>query len=307
MLRGLIATVWLLSTLPGMTETEFVRQIASKHLLATRTVRIHLPASYREQPARRYPVLYLHDGQNVFSSAGPDCCFGWGSWEIDKTAARLADEGRIREIILVAIDNSRFRYQEYRGLVPDSVTEKKKRDKTRYDQYAAFLTKELKPLIDREYRTLKQAKHTAIMGSSLGGICSLALAWDHPKVFGCAASLSGSFQIEKRYFLKSVLEPYRGKPKPIRIYLDSGTIDFTGDDDGRKHTTAIADQLRRLGWKDGRNLQHFVDLHTLSDAELEKTSLPRLKWKEAKASQHNEFYWRLRAWRALEFMFPIAN
>ena len=305
MLRGLIATVWLLSTLTGMTETEFVRQIASKHLGATRTVRIHLPASYLEQPARRFPVLYLHDGQNVFSSSGPHCCFGWGSWQIDKTAQRLADEGRIREIILVAIDNSRFRYQEYRGPVADPTADKKDQgEKTRYERYAAFLTKELKPLIDREYRTQKDAKHTGIMGSSLGGICSLALAWDYPKIFGCAASLSGAFQIEKRYFLKSTLEPYRGKPKPMRIYLDSGTIDFTGDDDGRRHTTAVADQLRRLGWKDGKNLQHFVDLHTLSEVELEKASLPRHKWKEAAVSQHNEFYWRLRAWRPLEFMFP---
>ena len=84
----------------------------------------------------------------------------------------------------------------------------------------------------------------------------------------------------------------------------SGTIDFTGDDDGRKLTTAVAAELRCIGWKGGKNLKHFVDLKPLSEAELEIADFRGDKWKEAQKSQHNEFYWRLRAWRALEFLFP---
>ena len=287
-------------------------QISSRWLKTNRMVRIYLPPSYEKQPRRRYPVLYLHDGQNVFSSAGDNACFGWGNWGLDKTVDALCASNQMRDIIMVAVDNSRFRYQEYRG--PSAAPSKgspgstgkasRKGARTRFDDYADFLTKELKPKIDREYRTLKGASSTAVMGSSLGGICSLALAWEDPKIFGAAASLSGSFQIEKGDFLQSVLRTYRGKAKPARIYLDSGTIDFTGDDDGRKNTEAVAAELRRIGWKEGKNLKHFVEEKTLTDGELERSGLRRDKWQEAQSSQHNEFYWRLRVWRALTFLFP---
>lgn len=288
-----------------MSQFEFERHIPSRYLGTNRTVRVRLPASYWRDSSQRYPVIYLHDGQNVFASAGTNCCFGWGSWEIDKTAARLASEGRMREVILVAVDNSRFRYQEYRG--PASTSSESQKERSRYDNYAAFLTKELKPIIDKEYRTLKAARDTAVLGSSMGGICSLALAWEYPRTFGNAASLSGAFQVEKRHFLEKVLKAHKGRAKPLRIYLDSGTIDFTGDDDGRRHTTAVAAELRRIGWKDGKKFHHFADEHIYSDAELQELGLPRHKWKEARASQHNEFYWRERVWRALEFLFPADS
>lgn len=287
-------------------------KVESRYLGAARTIRIYLPPSYETQPRRRYPVLYLHDGQNVFSAAGTDCCFGWGNWELDKTVDRLVAEGRIREIIMVAIENSCSRYAEYRGaLHPADKRSARgnakgatKPDNARFEAYANFLIKELKPRIDREHRTRKSAADTAVMGSSMGGICSLSLAWENPRTFGAAASLSGAFQVEKANFLRHVLRPYRGRLRPIRVYLDSGTIDFTGDDDGRRHTDAVADELRRLGWKDGENLLRFTDLKPLDESQLETSGLRREKWPEAQKSQHNEFYWRMRAWRALEFLFP---
>jgi hypothetical protein len=66
----------------------------------------------------------------------------------------------------------------------------------------------------------------------------------------------------------------------------------------------VADELRRLGWKDGENLLRFTDLKLLDESQLETSGLRRDKWPEAQKSQHNEFYWRMRAWRALEFLFP---
>ena len=138
----------------------------------------------------------------------------------------------------------------------------------------------------------------------MGGIASVALAWEHPKTFGLAASLSGAFQVEQRNFLEQVLRTATGRPKPFRCYLDSGVIDHTGDDDGRSDTEAVAAELRRLGWKDGRNLLHFTDPRPLSEAEMVRSGLSRDKWEEAGRSQHNEFYWRQRSWRALEFLFP---
>ena len=288
-------------------------RIHSRYLGANRTIRVYLPPSYEHSPKRHYPVLYLHDGQNAFSSAGPHCCFGWGSWELDKTADGLSAAKKMREVIMVAVDNSRSRYQEYRGPNSSSPAKKPGASKrlpartsggNRFEKYAAFLIKELKPKIDQEYRTLPEASHTGVMGSSLGGICSVALAWANPKTFGAAASLSGSFQVERNHFLERVLRAYKRKPKPIRFYLDTGTIDFSGDDDGRKETEAIVAEFRRIGWKDEVNLKHFVELKTLSESELHAAGLRHSKWKEAQNSQHNEFYWRHRAWRALVFLFP---
>src|SRR4051812_43343132 len=91
------------------------RIVHSKSLESKKTIRIYLPPSYETSRRRRYPVLYIHDGQNVFSSAGPGACFGWGSWDLDLTVNYLVAAKRMREIIMVAIDNSRSRYQEYRG------------------------------------------------------------------------------------------------------------------------------------------------------------------------------------------------
>jgi enterochelin esterase-like enzyme len=305
----------LLMTTTGMSQGRLLKEesVPSRFLDGSRTLRIYLPPSYDHAPRRRYPVLYLHDGQNVFSSAGPRSCFGWGSWELDKTADRLMAEGRMREIIMVSVDNTRSRYKEYRGrLHPEGRSarplsgqpETNALDNAKFEAYANFLIQELKPRIDRAFRTLKTPANTGVMGSSLGGICSVSLAWEWPTVFGCAASLSGSFHIEKRNFLEQVLRRTKHAPKSLRIYLDSGTIDFTGDDDDRRHTDAVADELRRLGWKDGRRLERFVEPRPYTDQELEKTSLPFDKWPEARRSQHNEFYWRMRAWRALVFLFP---
>jgi enterochelin esterase-like enzyme len=292
-------------------------KVESRFLEEPRTVRIYLPPTYDRNFSRRFPVLYVHDGQNVFSSAGMDCCFGWGNWELDRSVDRLCAEGRMREIIIVAVDNSRSRYKEYRGRLhaeerprrlkakkPAPVAPTNTPDNVNFDAYANFLVKELKPRIDQEFRTLKTAANTGVLGSSLGGICSLSLAWEFPRVFGRAASLSGSFQIERRNFIEQVLRPYDAKPKALRLYLDSGTVDFTGDDDGRKLTGSIVTELRRIGWKDEKNLRHFTDSARASEHEMEQAGLRRDKWGEAQKSQHNEFYWRLRVWRALEFLFP---
>ena len=275
--------------------------LTSKFFGEPRSLHIYLPPSYDTNPERRYPVLYLHDGQNVFSSAGTNIAFGWGNWELDKTADELSRAGRMREIIIVAVDNSRDRYQELCGRhhPVDSNTN------TAYENYSAMLLTEIKPLIDREFRTLPDATHTAVLGSSMGGIASLTLAWEHPEKFGSAASLSGAFQVEHTNFLHGVLKEYHGPAKPLRLYLDSGVIDFTGGDDGHSLTEQIAAELRRINH--GNDLVLFTDAKPLILADLERAGLRRDKWSEAQTSQHNEFYWRQRAWRALTFLFPPDN
>lgn len=301
----------------GLAQDRFItEQVTSPTLGAVRTMRIYLPPSYHSNPGRRYPVLYVQDGQNVFSTAGTNVAFGWGNWELDRTADRLAAAGAIQEILLVAVDNGPARLAEYSGAHAVDVPGPSNR--TGFESYAAFVVGELKPRIDASHRTLPGPAHTAVMGSSLGGLCSVALAWDHPEIFGGAASLSGAFQVGRTNFLNSVLRTYQGKPKPIRIYLDSGVVDFTGGDDGRSLSASVATEFRRIGWADAEvsppdpqhqvlpppPLRYYLDARTLSEVELEKAGLRRDKWKEAQTSQHNEFYWRLRVGRALSFLFP---
>jgi enterochelin esterase-like enzyme len=271
--------------------------VSSHFLEGKRAFRVYLPASYRTNLTARYPVLYLNDGQNMFSSAGMDIAAGWGNWALDRTVDELTRDKKMAEIILVAVDNSRTRFVEYNGRANST------NGVTPFENYAEFLMEELKPRIDGEYRTKPDAAHTGIMGSSLGGICSLALAWEHPDVFGRAACLSGAFEVDQTNFVTRVLGGYRGKPKPFRFYLDSGTSDFAGGDDDDALTQEVYKQMRRIGWK-RRDLRHFTDDHPLTLKELRKSGIRHDKWVEAQTSQHNELYWRLRAWRALTFLFP---
>ena len=277
----------------------FEGEMPSAILGKPRRIHIYVPPSYESSPKKRYPVLYIHDGQNAFSSAGPGAAFGWGPWDFDKTADRLIAEGKVEEIIMVAIDCSNERYKEYRG--PAEWT--KAGESSQYDRYERFLVEELKPKIDRDYRTKKTAKDTGTIGSSMGGVVSLALGWRHPKTFGKVASLSGAFQVESRAALND-LRGYKAKKKPICIYVDSGRIDYTGGDDGLKDTQAVADELKRIGYK--KDLLHVID-DPLTEEQLRPLNLNEGKLKEAIKSQHNELYWRLRLPRPLEFLFPTRD
>ena len=274
-------------------------KVSSKLLGTGRDVHVYLPPSYGEKPLKGYPVLYLHDGQNVLSSAGKDAAFGWGSLELDRTVDFLCRKGRMEEIIMVAIDNGPRRLDEYSGRRRPFGEAKR----TPFEEYEDFLITELKPRVDRGFRALSGPSNTAVMGSSMGGLCSLVLAWGNPGVFGGAASLSGAFPTYRPNFLDDVLMEYQGPAKPIRVYLDSGVVGPHGSDDGRSRTRRAAAELRRIGWT-REKLMVFEDRKILTRSDLEKSDLPPSKWAEAQNSQHNEFYWRKRAWRALTFLFP---
>lgn len=274
--------------------------VRSQVLGMNRHIQVYLPPSYESETNRRYPVLYVQDGQNVFSTAGTNSAFGWGSWQLDQTANELARSNKMQEIIMVAVDNGSARRKEYGGLhhLPGGPA-----TNSPFENYEAFLITELKPRIDHSYRTLPGAAHTAVMGSSVGGLGSVVLAWDHPEVFGGAASLSGTDIAEQTNFLNRVLKDFHGPPKPFRVYFDSGLVDSHGGDDGRALTGQVAAEFRRIGWTD-KNVELFTDAGPLTRREMEQTGLRRDKWDEARTGQHNEFYWRLRAWRALTFLFP---
>lgn len=214
----------------------------SSAFIAPRNVDVWLPDGY--MPAKKYAVLYMHDGQMLFDSTQT-----WNKqeWGVDETVGRLMAEGNIRDCIVVGIWNTGgTRHQEYLPQKPfEALTEAEKDTlraamaSTRYDvrnyrvqsdDYLRFLVRELKPFIDKQFSTRRDRKNTFIGGSSMGGLISLYALCEYPKVFGGAVCLSthwtGIFRSENNPFpdaLLRYLETRLPKPKKCRIYFDYGT------------------------------------------------------------------------------------
>jgi len=161
----------------------------------THKYRVFLPQGYDENPLRRYPVVYMQDGQNLFFS---EESASNTEWRIDETLALLVRMNALQPVIAV-------------GVYPQDRT----RDYTApgYARYGQFLIETLKPIIDRDYRTRTTAEHTAVMGSSLGGVVSMFLAWEHPEVFGMAGCMSSTFGWRDDLYERVSLEPRR----PVRL------------------------------------------------------------------------------------------
>lgn len=194
-------------------------------------IRVYLPPSYPENTLKRYPVLYMHDAHNLFF---PDEAFTGDTWEV-KPTLELLDQMNVTEEVIVVGVYPADRMREY--------------TKPGYEDYAMFLATELKARIDRNYRTLPDPAHTAMMGSSLGGVVSLFCAWEYPNVFGRAACMSSTFTWGDD--LRDRIE--RGEKRPIRIYLDSG-----GKGDNFEVTKAMSELLQLRGYEFGRDLLYLV-------------------------------------------------
>jgi len=187
------------------------RHFFSPELGNERTLIVWLPPSY-STTNRHYPVLYLHDGQNVFN---PATSFAGQDWKLDETAKRLIQDGLIQEIIMVGIYNTPERNAEYNP-------ELKGR------QYSQFLVQTVKPFIDSTYRTLPDPPHTAVMGSSMGGLIAFYLGWEYPQVFSMVACLSPAFLISHSRIVKQVTR-YQGPKKGLKIILFNGTKGLEAD------------------------------------------------------------------------------
>lgn len=237
-----------------------VRDWRSKHLPRPRDIHVYLPRDY-DRTARRYPVVYAHDGQNLF---GPDALFG--GWRVERAADEAIARGQLDDVIVVGVGNTPDRMAEY---MPPQ-------EGGRADAYVAFLCDELKPWVDATLRTLPGREHTAVMGSSLGGLVSFYAAWERPDVFGAAASLSGSF------WARGHLDAVALAPRPagLRLWLDSGSAGASAD--GLEGTLHARDQLLGQGFSLGRDLHHEVAL----------------------GAGHNEAAWRARVGRVLAWLFP---
>lgn len=235
-----------------------------------RQVTVWLPPGYDVDADRRYPVLYLHDGQNLFE---PERAFKKGEhWRVGEAASALVEAGRVAPLIIVGIDNAGpRRLHEY------TPTHDRRRGGGGASDYGRFLLEELKPFIDTEYRTLADPLHTGLGGSSLGALVSLYLGLKRPDVFSRLAILSPSVWWDRRAILGDVRN---ARPKPsLRLWVDIGTRE------GRHHvenTRLLKAGLLKGGWVEGD------DLH----------------YEEVEGGTHSEGAWADRFGRVLEFLFP---
>ena len=181
-----------------------------------RRVWLYLPPGYTQQPTRHYPVLYLQDGQNVFDEA---TAFA-GEWGVDETLNQLAAAHRRPSgCIVVAVDNGgEHRLDEYS---PWLNAEYKKGGEG--DHYTDFLARTLKPYIDAHYRTRPEAAHTAIVGSSMGGLIALYAGLKYPAIFGRVGVFSPAIWFAK----DSILAYERRRPAPLasRFYFVAGSAE----------------------------------------------------------------------------------
>ena len=242
----------------------------SRFLPADRNVIVYLPPDYARARTKRYPVLYMHDGQNLFDRA---TAFNDREWGVDETAETLIAAGEVAPLIIVGIYNAGAHRMDEYTMSPD-------RGHGAGGQahlYGRMLVEGLKPFIDRLYPTLPGPEHTAVAGSSLGGLLSLHLGLRYPQLFSRVAALSPAVWWDERAIVRDVAA-LPAKP-PLRIWLDGGT----------------EEAARMIG-----------DLRLLRDALVAKGWVldQDLSYLEVGGAGHDEGAWGARMADVLRFLFP---
>jgi enterochelin esterase-like enzyme len=259
--------------------------VHSAFLGPTRHVEIWLPPGYDADTARRYPVLYMSDGQNLFDRR---LSYGGQTWGVDSVVTDLVQRGVITPIIVVGVWNSAQRFPEYSPWHDAP-------------KYARFLIEELMPRVNREFRTLTGPAHTAHMGSSMGGLLSFYLVTHHPEAFGSCGCMSTHFPLSPAaarqvfpagaseaspdttpYLLRDIAAGLKA-PKGTRYWLDRGTL---GLDSAYGPTYAAA-----RAW--------FLSQGLVEGKDFVVRAYP--------GATHNEASWRARLEDPLTFLFGAAN
>ena len=232
-----------------------------------RPITVYLPPGYDENQDRRYPVLYMQDGQNLFD---PHRAYVPGQhWRLKEAADAAIGERTAAPMIIAGIDHAGpARIDEY-----TPVRDPKHSGGGKAPEYAKFLLETVKPAIDQRYRTIPD--DAAVGGSSLGGLVSLHLFLGHRDVFRGAVVMSPSVWWSGRAILKEV-DAFDGPPG--RLWLDVG---------GREGAEALA------------------DVRLLRDRLMAK-GWPDLRYYEDRRADHSERAWARRVRQALEFLFPPA-
>ncbi|MBL8276404.1 MAG: alpha/beta hydrolase [Pelomonas sp.] len=240
-----------------------------------RDVQVWLPPGYERDTDQRYPVLYLHDGQNVF-----DAQAAGAEWRVDEAAEQGVSSGRLRPFIVVAVASTPSRTLDYTPspmLVPAERLGRPapERQGGGVAAYARFLVEELKPAIDARFRTRPGVADTAVGGSSFGGLASLWLALHRPETFGAALVVSPSVWWDDRFVLRDAAAA-TPKPRP-RLWVDMGA------QEGEQAVTLARELAQRLGQRGW--------------------TPENLRFTEDTRGSHDEASWARRVPAMLEFLY----
>lgn len=250
----------------------------SELLQGTRTLRVWLPPGYGASDAR-YPVLYMHDGQNLFDAATSFA----GEWRVDETLTELIEQGRVVPVIVVGIDNSGVnRVVEYTP-VRHTV---RRGDESRElggggDAYVSMIVDEIKPRIDAMFRTKPDARNTLLAGSSLGGLISLHAAMTRPGVFGAIGAVSPSLWWGEGELIARI-EQDASPLDGVRIWLDMGSAEGSTDASGQN--PHVADTRRLAGALEHAGVPHQLEI--------------------IKGGEHNERAWSDRFAEIARYLLP---
>ena len=258
------------------------KNFPSQHV-AKRHVEIWLPESYDSDRNKKYPVIYMHDGQNIFN---PKTSTNQIDWGIDKILSQLSIDEKMPEVIVVAAWNTPLRIAEY---MPQKAFDLLSHEQLasipnvkgfnpRSDQYLRFIVEELKPYIDNTYPTLKGMENTAMMGASMGGLISLYAISEYPDVFGYAGCMSTHFPIGNGIML-DYMKDNLPDPDNHKIYFDYGTK--TLDAEYEPYQKKADKIMKEKGWEENEN------------------------WvtKKFEGHDHSEKAWRSRVHIPLQFFF----
>jgi enterochelin esterase-like enzyme len=244
----------------------------SRILRASRDVTVYLPPGYEEGTQRDYPLMIMHDGQNLFD---PETSFVRGhTWRIAEAADEGIAAGEVEPVIIAGVANGgEKRLAEY---TPSRDWKMGGGDAGKYGE---MLTRELLPFLRSEYRVRSAAEQTGIGGSSLGGLVSLWLGLRYPDTFGRLAVMSPSVWWNHKYIVSYVNDTAPELKRRPKIWLD------VGDAEGRRtlaDAELLAARLKLHGWRED------ADLH----------------FERAAGGKHDEDSWAMRVGPMLRFLYP---
>jgi predicted alpha/beta superfamily hydrolase len=234
------------------------KNITGKNIIP-RDIIVWVPPGYNTEDENIYPVLYAHDGQNIFDPATSS--FGV-DWQMDETADSLIKNYLIKPFIIVGIYNTIHRSAEY-----------SENDTGR--AYMGFVVNKLKPFIDKNYKTNPDRETTITCGSSSGGLISFMLLWEYPEIFSGAICVSPALKINKIDYVNNV-QDYSGLKKPIKIYIDNGGIGIE-----EKLQPGIDEMVTVLLSK-GYKMRKDLFVYTFENAEHNEAAWAARFWKPLK-------------------------
>lgn len=251
-------------------------QLDSAVLNNSRLIDVYLPPSYKPKGRKRYPVIYMHDGNNLFF---PEIAFGGWPWAVDRCVNTLSTYGMIQEPIVVGVHNTWGRHFEYSWTPMSFQGQVEGGGGT---MYAHMLIQELMPQINARFRTLPGRENTAIMGSSMGGLISYYLGLYHPEVFGKIGVVSPSFWWNHG---EPIRDAHQMSPHN-QIWMCMGTREGNPKEPVSKNMNIALvrqcrDALLQNGFYEGHNLAYLED----------------------RGAYHTEYFWGKRLYLPLIYFF----